>query len=126
MSAVLEDATFTEVGDVDDLWIGEMQKCNVGSQPVLLLNVGGALHAYADRCPHQGVSLSEGEFDGARLTCRAHRWKFDAGTGRSVNPAGACLHRFPVKVADGKILVGDQPIGGWQVPSNAKEKNHGS
>lgn len=126
MSAALEEATFVEVCEVDDLWIGEMRKCDLASQSVLLLNVGGALHAYADRCPHQGVSLSEGEFDGARLTCRAHRWRFDAGTGRSINPAGSCLHRFPVRVVDGKLLVSDQPVGGWKVPAGTKEKSHGS
>jgi toluene monooxygenase system ferredoxin subunit len=114
MSPVLEDATFIEVCRVDDLWIGEMQKCDLGAHSVLLLNVDGELHAYGDRCPHQGVSLSEGEFDGSRLTCRAHRWRFDAGTGRSINPAGACLQRFPLRIVDSKVLVGDQPIGGWK------------
>ena len=110
MSDVAEDIAFVEVGERDDLWIGEMRRCDVSGQPVLLLNVDGEIHAYADACPHQAVSLSEGEFDGRRLTCRAHRWRFDVGSGRSINPAGSCLRRFPVKIVDGRILVGDQPI----------------
>jgi hypothetical protein len=28
-----------------------------------------------------------------------------------VNPTGECLRRFPVKIADGKVLVGDEPLG---------------
>jgi toluene monooxygenase system ferredoxin subunit len=39
------------------------------------------------------------------LTCGAHEWQFDARTGRGVNPASACLHRYPVRLDGEQIFV---------------------
>jgi phenylpropionate dioxygenase-like ring-hydroxylating dioxygenase large terminal subunit len=38
-----------------------------------------ALH---DACPHRGMPLSYGGFDGRQLECSYHGWKFDAHTGQ--------------------------------------------
>jgi toluene monooxygenase system ferredoxin subunit len=88
-----------------DLWDGEMQSCPVGGRQVLMLKLDGVVHAYEDRCAHQGVPLSEGELEGGVLTCRAHHWQYDASSGRGVNPAAACLKALPVRVEDDCILV---------------------
>jgi toluene monooxygenase system ferredoxin subunit len=88
-----------------DLWDGEMQSCRMGARNVLLLKLDGMVHAYEDRCAHQGVPLSEGEFADGVLTCRAHHWQYDARNGRGVNPASACLKAVPVRVEDDAILV---------------------
>jgi phenylpropionate dioxygenase-like ring-hydroxylating dioxygenase large terminal subunit len=37
----------------------------------------GAIFALRDICPHQGVPLSFGEFDGEQVSCAFHGWKFD-------------------------------------------------
>jgi nitrite reductase/ring-hydroxylating ferredoxin subunit len=101
---------FVELCAADELWAGEMCAFEVGPHQVLLVNVDGAFHAYDGRCPHQRVPLAEGRLDGRTLVCRAHQWEFDIGTGHSVNPTGACLRRFPVQVADGRVFVGDAPL----------------
>jgi toluene monooxygenase system ferredoxin subunit len=101
---------FTALCAAEEVWIGEMLEARVGPHRVLLLNVEGELHAYEGVCPHQGVPLAEGDFDGRTLVCRAHLWEFDAASGRSLNPAGQCLRRFPVKVVDGQVLVGEAPL----------------
>lgn len=88
-----------------ELWDGEMRACRLGRHRVLLLKHKGVVRAYEDRCAHQGVPLSEGEFEDGVLTCRAHCWQYDAGTGQGINPANACLKRFPVLIRDGNILV---------------------
>jgi toluene monooxygenase system ferredoxin subunit len=56
------------------------------------------VRAYSGTCPHQGVSLAEGELDGTTLTCRAHLWQFDAVSGNSINPTGEQLIRHEVRV----------------------------
>jgi toluene monooxygenase system ferredoxin subunit len=104
-----ETAAFTALCAADDLWAGEMLELRIGPHRVVLLNVEGELHAYEGVCPHQGVALAEGDFDGRTLVCRAHHWEFDACSGRSVNPKGECLRRYPVKIVDGQVLVGDAP-----------------
>ena len=51
---------------------------------VLWRERGGAVHAWADRCPHRGSKLSLGRvLDGARLECPYHGWQFE-GAGRCV------------------------------------------
>ena len=96
---------FVEVCALDDLWAGEMACFDVGSQEVLILNVDGQLHAYDGVCPHQSMPLVEGRFDGKTLVCRAHEWSFDACSGQGINPRSACLHRFPLRIVDGKVFV---------------------
>jgi toluene monooxygenase system ferredoxin subunit len=88
-------------GSLDDIWAGEM----IAVDGVLLCNLDGTLVAYDNRCPHLASPLSEGTLDGGVLTCGAHEWQFDARTGRGVNPASACLRRYPVRLDGEQIFV---------------------
>ncbi len=42
----------------------------------------GKLFAMRDSCPHRGIPLSEGWFNGQRVTCRYHGWEFEPCSGR--------------------------------------------
>ncbi|HKN33772.1 MAG TPA: Rieske 2Fe-2S domain-containing protein [Terriglobales bacterium] len=42
----------------------------------------GRAFALRDACPHRGMPLSCGAFDGEQLECSYHGWKFDAHTGQ--------------------------------------------
>ncbi len=42
----------------------------------------GRAFAMRDACPHRGMPLSCGWFDGQQLECSYHGWKFDAHTGQ--------------------------------------------
>jgi toluene monooxygenase system ferredoxin subunit len=97
--------TFRHAMALADLWDGEMQSCTLGARRILVLKLDGVVHAYEDRCAHQGVPLSEGEFEDGILTCRAHHWQYDMRSGHGVNPASACLKSMPVRVENGSILV---------------------
>jgi toluene monooxygenase system ferredoxin subunit len=99
---------FVELCAADDLWMGEMETFDLGSYEVLLINIDGVFHAYDAACPHQSVPLIEGRLDGKVLTCRAHRWSFDACSGASINPSGKCLRRFALRIVSGKVWVADQ------------------
>lgn len=88
-----------------DLWDDEMQSCPVGTRKVLLVKLDGVVHAYEDKCAHQGVPLSEGDLEDGVLTCYAHHWQYDARTGRGVNPESACLRALPVRVEGDSIMV---------------------
>jgi toluene monooxygenase system ferredoxin subunit len=98
-------AAWRYVGTLDDLWEGEMRTVNVGAVDVLLCNPDGEVFAYEDRCPHLANPLSQGVLRDGFLTCAAHEWVFDARTGRGVNPASACLRRYPVRLAGDRIYV---------------------
>jgi toluene monooxygenase system ferredoxin subunit len=97
--------TYRTAMPLAELWDGEMQACRIDGRPVLLLKLDGRVCAYADRCAHQGVPLSEGELADGVLTCRAHHWQYDASSGRGINPAAARLQAYPVRIEDGAILI---------------------
>ena len=82
-----------------------MLTVTVGAIDLLVCNIGGEVFAYEDRCPHLANPLSKGSLDAHVLTCAAHEWTFDARTGNGVNPAAACLRRFPVRLDGDTILV---------------------
>ena len=44
----------------------------------------GKAFAMRDSCPHRGIPLSHGRFDGKNLECSYHGWKFEACSGQCV------------------------------------------
>jgi phenylpropionate dioxygenase-like ring-hydroxylating dioxygenase large terminal subunit len=42
----------------------------------------GTLFAMRDLCPHRGIPLSAGWFDGERVTCKYHGWEFEPCSGQ--------------------------------------------
>jgi toluene monooxygenase system ferredoxin subunit len=96
---------FRKVATLDELWDGEMTVLEIEGHVVLLVNVDGGIHAYADSCPHLGTRLSQGSLQRNMLTCATHGWEFEASTGQGINPKTACLKSFAVKVENGDILV---------------------
>ncbi|TCS76950.1 Rieske 2Fe-2S domain-containing protein [Effusibacillus lacus] len=92
---------------LDDLWEGEMIDVDVEGEKVLLIHLAGEkIVAYQGICPHQEILLADGELKDDILTCTAHRWQFDAGTGEGVNPKNCQLYRYEVKVEDEQVFVG--------------------
>jgi phenylpropionate dioxygenase-like ring-hydroxylating dioxygenase large terminal subunit len=44
----------------------------------------GRIFAIRDLCPHRGIPLSAGWFDGERVTCKYHGWEFEPCSGQCV------------------------------------------
>jgi nitrite reductase/ring-hydroxylating ferredoxin subunit len=73
---------------------------------------GEAVHGYADRCPHAGVTLAR-ELDdyltpsGELIACSWHGALFEPDTGLCVGGpcAGQRLAPWPVKVVDGQLFT---------------------
>jgi toluene monooxygenase system ferredoxin subunit len=100
-----------ETLNIDELWDGDMAPVDVDGEKVLLVNVGGQVRAYSNRCPHQASALDEGDLDGETLTCAKHLWEFNAATGRGINPDSAQLKAFGCQVRDdGTICVDIGPL----------------
>lgn len=97
--------TAHRIAPLAELWIGDLVAARVAGTRVLVVRLGDEVHAYEDRCAHLGVALSEGTLDGTVLTCSAHHWQYDVATGRGINPATACLVRFPVTIEHGVVYV---------------------
>jgi toluene monooxygenase system ferredoxin subunit len=93
------------VAALSELWKGDMSACVVGRTKVLLVRLDEGVFAYEDECAHLGLPLSEGSLEGCVLTCRAHRWQYDARTGLGLNPKSARLRALPVRVEGDDVLV---------------------
>lgn len=87
-----------------DVLAGGRAVVDAGDREIVVLEVGGTLHAFDNACPHQGNPLSEGEVLGDVLECAYHGWRFDLAT-------GACLvgdeaaRRYPVELAGDELRI---------------------
>lgn len=54
----------------------------LGIPMVLGRREDGRIFAMRDSCPHRGIPLSFGWFDGRRVTCRYHGWEFEPCSGQ--------------------------------------------
>src|SRR4051812_8467975 len=102
---------FRKVTRLDDLWPGEMLGVDCEGTAVLLVNTGGVISAFENKCAHKAVPMSQGLLEGATLTCSAHHWQYDAVTGRGINPVRVCLKRFAVRIEGGDIWVDPESSG---------------
>jgi nitrite reductase/ring-hydroxylating ferredoxin subunit len=92
---------------VDDVPHGEHRGFPVPgvTWPILVVNMGGALVATAGVCPHEDVSLIDGDFDGRRIICPGHGYRFDLLSGRCVHDPTLVLRRYTVTIIDGDVWV---------------------
>ena len=67
----------------DQLRSGELAKVMLLEQPLVVgRDRRGQPFALRDACPHRGMPLSRGNFDGDQVECSYHGWRFDAQTGQ--------------------------------------------
>jgi phenylpropionate dioxygenase-like ring-hydroxylating dioxygenase large terminal subunit len=67
----------------DQLKAGKTAKAMLLGIPVLLgRKTDGAIFAMRDLCPHRGIPLSAGWFDGTTVQCKYHGWRFEPCSGQ--------------------------------------------
>jgi nitrite reductase/ring-hydroxylating ferredoxin subunit len=83
-----------EISEAKALQPGEMTHGRAGPEDILLVNEGGAIRAYVNRCGHMNAPLDLGTFKSGVIKCAQHNAVFDARTGAVRSPP---VHRsFPV------------------------------
>jgi phenylpropionate dioxygenase-like ring-hydroxylating dioxygenase large terminal subunit len=76
----------------------------------------GSLFALRDLCPHRGIPLSAGWFDGETVQCKYHGWRFEPCSGQceeipsltshdALEPSKIFANAFPVAERDGYAWV---------------------
>ncbi|RZK86200.1 MAG: Rieske (2Fe-2S) protein, partial [Methylobacterium sp.] len=129
MRQPLPDAWYC-VGRSESLKAGALRAVELnGEQIVLGREASGAPFALRDRCPHRGMALSKGRFDGDALTCPFHGWRFGTdGRCRDVPTLSAsdtadftriAVQRFPIRESAGFAWVNPSlgPPTGSDVPA---------
>jgi phenylpropionate dioxygenase-like ring-hydroxylating dioxygenase large terminal subunit len=91
--------------------------------PLVIGRTGnGKAFAMRDSCPHRGIPLSYGHFDGKNLQCSYHGWEFDACSGQCVAIPSLTSHdklkverisagHFPCEERDGYVWVYVNALG---------------
>jgi phenylpropionate dioxygenase-like ring-hydroxylating dioxygenase large terminal subunit len=63
--------------------LGKLQKATLLEIPLVIgRDRSGKPFALRDACPHRGMPLSCGQFEGEQIECSYHGWKFDPHTGQ--------------------------------------------
>ncbi len=88
----------------------------LGIPLVLGRTAAGKYFAMRDACPHRGIPLSYGWFDGQQVTCKYHGWAFEPVSGQcrdipsltgqdSFDPSKIYAAAFPCEERDGHVWV---------------------
>jgi 3-phenylpropionate/trans-cinnamate dioxygenase ferredoxin subunit len=96
-----------DCGLLADLAEGTMRMAWVdGTEPLLLVNIAGAVRAVQGICSHEYFELDRGFITAGSLTCALHLSRFDLASGEALDPpADEPLAVYPVTIEDGRILV---------------------
>lgn len=99
------------------LRLGRTQPRTLLNEPLLLgRRADNQVFAYTNACPHRGMPMHHGRFDGQSLQCGFHGWAFDSATGRctaipsepldsTVDPGRFHLRGYPCREHQGNIWV---------------------
>ncbi len=90
-----DPARETDLGFLWDFWYPALRSTEITGKRLataMLLEVplvlgrtsDGKAFAMRDSCPHRGIPLSYGRFDGETLECSYHGWRFEACSGQCV------------------------------------------
>lgn len=91
----------------NDLAVGERIFVDIGGNPIMIINIGGQIHAISDYCSHDHGPLGDGDVNDNEITCPRHGARFELQTGRALSlPATAGIPIYPVRVNNGMIEVG--------------------
>ena len=100
-------ANWIDLGPIDDFPDSAPVCKTAGEKAIVIIKQEGAWHALANRCPHAGLPLGEGEVRGGVITCPFHGYTFDIDTGRNIDfphdepPAKT----YPIRENAGRIEV---------------------
>ncbi len=96
-----------DVADAATVLSREMLEADAPGHALLLLSVGAEIFAVDAVCPHHQAWLSMGHLEGDAIACPRHQGRFHIATGRQVGgPACPPLPTFPVRLVQGRVLVG--------------------
>jgi ferredoxin-nitrite reductase len=101
-----QTSSYRAVATLADLKRDGRRVVSVDGHELALFLVGSEVHCLDGLCPHEGGPMAQGDVVNGVVTCPWHGWAFHCNTGRAADGNGCALKSYPVKVEDGRILVG--------------------
>ncbi len=97
---------FRRVAAAGEVAPGSALLVEVAGQAIALFNLGGAIFAIDNTCPHSGGPLAEGDVEGDRVTCPWHGSIFNIKTGEVLDPpAIEDVAAYAVRVTEDDIEI---------------------
>jgi len=95
------------VGKVDEIAEGKGIAVQAGRRDIAVFRAGGKLYAVANRCPHKGASLCEGEVlaEEGIVRCPWHHWNWKLRDGRLEADPRQGLRTYEVAVEGDEVVV---------------------
>ncbi len=97
---------YFEIGE-DNVLSGERLFVEIDGKPLVVFKIAGQYFAIGDICSHDEGTLGDGILEGFVIVCPRHGAEFDIRNGKAMTmPAVVDIPAYPVRVVDGKILIG--------------------
>jgi phenylpropionate dioxygenase-like ring-hydroxylating dioxygenase large terminal subunit len=105
-----------------------LEKLMLGEPILIGRDATGVPFALRNLCPHRGMPLTAGRFDGSEVECCYHGWRFDTGghctaipalvPGQAFTPDRIRVRSYPVREVQGNLWVffGDDPATAPEIP----------
>jgi len=107
---------WVDVMPAQDLERARKHAVAVNGVEVALIWHEGTPHAFQLHCIHKQRELVDGVVLNGRLVCAGHQWAFDLETGWC-RERERCQPTFPVRVADGRVLIDVDPVDAVVAPT---------
>jgi toluene monooxygenase system ferredoxin subunit len=95
---------------VSDVPVNGLKQCETaGGEKVCVVNAGDRFFVCQAYCPHEGIALCEGVFDGETLTCLEHLWQWNLRDDGAVKALGdTSLKMYDVEVIGDNVCLEHQ------------------
>jgi 3-phenylpropionate/trans-cinnamate dioxygenase ferredoxin subunit len=105
----MDDAAWIDVGTSAGLDAAGHLDAELDDRPVTVVRAAGRLHAFEDRCSHDGEPLAGAEIDaddGPAVVCPRHGARFCLRTGAALTPpAYEPIRVYEARERDGRVEV---------------------
>jgi len=116
----MSDEKWTRVAKLQDIPEGAPFSAEADDKQIVLIRIGGRVHACGGECTHYGAPLAEGLLSDHVITCPWHNARFDLESGKmAAPPALDDLAAYPVKIENGAVFVGEPKAARISRPSGS-------
>ena len=98
-----------KIASLSEIPLGGSKLIFFDETPIALFNINGKIHAWDNRCPHRGASLSDGYISDETIQCKYHLWKFRIKEQCAVENDQIKIRAFKVNIIDDDVFIENKP-----------------
>ncbi|TVR47053.1 MAG: Rieske (2Fe-2S) protein [Planctomycetota bacterium] len=106
-----DEYEWRDIGASDDWPVSAARVVHLGARRIAVVRSHDGWYAVKNVCPHRNLPLVPDQqssqqlnLEDGKLRCPHHGWAFCLADGEG--PEGSCLHTYPLRELDGRLLIG--------------------